>query len=349
MIHLTINGTPVEAEKGRTILEAAQGAGIKIPTLCWLRKLSPIGACRMCVVEVAGLRKPVAACDTVAAEGMTVTTESDALLEMRRDALKLMLVNHPLDCPVCDKGGECVLQDLVWEFGVTKQTFPAARPERSVPKYVSPFIKQWPDRCVLCGRCVTACKEVKGIGCIEIKENGFDSFIGPVEGVECISCGECLSVCPVGALTDGVSGDKARIWQSKRTRTTCGYCGVGCQLELNTLNGKIIRATTTDFDLKPNYGSLCVKGRFGWEFVNHPERLKKPMIRKEKGGQLKETTWDDALAFTAKKLKELRDAHGADSLAGLASARCTNEDNYLFQKLFRAVIGTNNVDHCARL
>jgi predicted molibdopterin-dependent oxidoreductase YjgC len=346
MIQLTINGTPVQVEKGSTILDAARGAGIRIPTMCWLKKLHPIGSCRMCVVEVAGLRKPVSACDTAADDGLVVTTESPALTEMRRDALKLMLMNHPLDCPVCDKGGECDLQDMVWEFGVTEQTFPAVKPQRDVPRYVSPFIKQWPDRCILCARCVRACKEVKGIGCIQIVENGFNSYIGPVEGVDCISCGECLSVCPVGALTDG-STEKARIWQSTRTPTTCGYCGVGCQFELNGVNDKLIRVTTNDKEKKPNYGSLCIKGRFGWEFVNHPDRLRAPLVRKD--GVLKETTWEEALSFTAKKLKEIRDTNGPDALAGFTSARCTNEENYLFQKFFRAAVGTNNVDHCARL
>ncbi|TLN21951.1 2Fe-2S iron-sulfur cluster binding domain-containing protein, partial [bacterium] len=188
MIKLTIDQKTLTVEKGKTILEAANGAGIKIPTLCWLGKLSPVGSCRMCVVEVEGIAKPISACDTVAADGMVVTTQSPALHELRRDALKLMLVNHPLDCPVCDKGGECDLQDLVWEFGITDQPFAAPKAARKTPeRYVSPFIKQWQDRCVLCGRCVRACKEVKGIGCIEIKDNGFDSYIGPVDGVDCVS------------------------------------------------------------------------------------------------------------------------------------------------------------------
>ncbi len=347
MVNLTIDGKQVRVPKGSTILEAAREAGIPVPTLCWLKKLSPIGSCRMCVVEVDGIRKPVTACDTVAGDGLVVTTQSAKLTEMRRDALKLMLVKHPLDCPVCDKGGECVLQDLVFEHGVDKVEYTVAPFQRETPTYVSPFIKQWPDRCVLCGRCVRACKEVKGIGCIQITGNGFDSYIGPVDGVECISCGECLSVCPVGALTDGVRETKARIWESERVRTTCGYCGVGCQLEFNVLNDGIVRVTTTDFDAAPNYGSLCVKGRFGWEFVNHPDRLTTPLVRKD--GELVEATWDEALGLVAAQFQAIKDEHGADALAGFASARCTNEDNYLFQKFFRAVIGTNNIDHCARL
>jgi len=178
-------------------------------------------------------------------------------------------------------------------------------------------------------------------------DNGFYSYIGPVPDAECISCGECLSVCPVGALTDSVHETKARIWQAHRVPTTCGYCGVGCQLELNVLNEQVLRVTTVDMDKPPNYGSLCVKGRFGWEFVNHPDRLQRPLIRRD--GELVETTWDEALGFIASKLQEIKDAHGADAIAGLTSARCTNEENYLFQKFMRAVIGTNNVDHCARL
>lgn len=348
MIKLTVNGIEIEAEVGATILEAAKGAGIDIPTLCWLGKLSPIGSCRMCVVEVEGLRKPVSACDTFAAEGMVVTTESDELSQMRKDALALMLVNHPLDCPVCDKGGECDLQDMVWKFGVTSQPFGKVEVERKAPPtYVSSFIKQWPDRCVLCGRCVRACKEVKGIGCIEIKDNGFESYIGQVEGVECVNCGECLSVCPVGALTDGVKQDKSRVWQAKRTRTTCGYCGVGCQFEFNVSDNRIMRVTTTNFEQEPNFGSLCVKGRFGWEFIGHNDRLTTPLVRKD--GELVPATWNEAITFAAKKLREIKQAHGADAIGGFSSARCTNEDNYLFQKFLRAGVGTNNVDHCARL
>jgi NADH dehydrogenase/NADH:ubiquinone oxidoreductase subunit G len=347
MINLTIDGTAVSVPEGSTILEAAQSAGIRIPTLCWLKKLSPIGSCRMCVVEVDGVRKPITACDTPAGDGLNVTTDSDELREMRRDILKLLMIRHPLDCPVCDKGGECDLQDLTFEFAIEKQDFTTERFERQVPRYVSPFIKQWPDRCVLCGRCVRACKEIKGIGCIQIVDNGFHSYIGPVPGVECISCGECLSVCPVGALTDGVLETKARIWESNRVSTTCGYCGVGCQLELNALNDSVIRATTTDFDKIPNRGSLCVKGRFGWEFVNHPDRLTMPLVRHN--GELKESTWDEALGLVASRFQEIKDTHGANAIGGFASARCTNEENYLFQKFFRAVIGTNNVDHCARL
>jgi NADH dehydrogenase/NADH:ubiquinone oxidoreductase subunit G len=347
MVNLTIDGKPVSAPGGSTILEAAQAAGIRIPTLCWLKKLSPIGSCRMCVVHVEGNSKPVTACDNLAGEGLVVTTDSDELREMRRDVLKLLLIKHPLDCPVCDKGGECDLQDLVMEFQVTTQDYATEPFQRQVPRYISPFIKQWPDRCVLCGRCVRACKEVKGIGCIQIVDNGFHSYIGPVPGVECISCGECLSVCPVGALTDGVLERKARIWEADRVPTTCGYCGVGCQLELNARNDQLLRTTTTDKEKVPNFGSLCVKGRFGWEFVNHPDRLTRPLVRKN--GELVESTWDEAMGLVAKKFQEVKDSHGADAIAGFSSARCTNEDNYLFQKFVRGVIGTNNIDHCARL
>jgi NADH dehydrogenase/NADH:ubiquinone oxidoreductase subunit G len=347
MINLTIDGKTVSVSKGTTILEAARSVGIRIPTLCWLKKLSPIGSCRMCVVEVDGYRKPITACDTPAGEGLVVRTQSEELHAMRQDVLRLLLIRHPLDCPVCDKGGECDLQDLTWELGITHQDFVTEPFQRDVPTYISPFIKQWPDRCVLCARCVRACKEVKGIGCIQIVDNGFYSYIGPVPGVDCISCGECLSVCPVGALTDGVLEKKARIWQSKRVPTTCGYCGVGCQLELNAQNDTLIRVTTTDMDKAPNYGSLCVKGRFGWEFVNHPDRLTRPLVRKN--GTLVESTWEEAMGLVVSKFQEIKEAHGPDAFAGFASARCTNEDNYLFQKLFRAAIGTNNVDHCARL
>lgn len=343
---IKINGKDVSVNGEKTILQVARENGIYIPTLCYLEKVLPIGSCRICIVEVEGYDKPVTACNTIALDGMVIETDTEKIREMRRDILRFMLLNHPLDCPICDKGGECKLQDLVYEYGVSTQTFKINYPKKEYKRYATPAIKYHPDRCVVCSRCVRACREIVGRNVLDLKGEGFNARVEVVAEERCISCGECLSVCPVGALTENISPTKGRIWQIKRVPTVCGYCGVGCALELNVYDNKIIKVTTNPY-AGTNKGSLCVKGRFGYEFVNNPDRLKNPLIRKN--GQLQEASWDEALTYVAEKLKYIKDTYGADSIAGLTSARCTNEDNYVFQKFIRAVIGTNNIDHCARL
>jgi predicted molibdopterin-dependent oxidoreductase YjgC len=345
-MRIVINGKNIEGPDNSNILQLARRGGIYIPTLCYMEKVLPIGSCRMCVVEVEGYEKPVTACNTPAIDGMVVKTDTPALRDIRRDILKFMLLNHPLDCPICDKAGECKLQDLVYEYQVDAQTYKIDAPRKAHKEYSTIAIKHHPDRCVVCSRCVRVCREVVGRNVLDLKGNGFDARVEVVDADRCISCGECLAACPVGALTENVNATKGRLWQIKRVPTVCAYCGVGCALELNVFENKVIKVTTNDY-AGPNKGKLCVKGRFGYEFVNSSERLTKPLIRKD--GELKETSWEEALNFVAGKLKEIKEKNGPDSIAGLTSARCTNEDNYVFQKFIRAVIGTNNMDHCARL
>lgn len=345
-MQLIIDGKNITAEEGKTILEIARQEGIYIPTLCFMEKLLPIGSCRMCVVEVEGYENPVTACNTRAIDGMVIKTNTEKIRNMRKDILRFMLINHPLDCPICDKGGECLLQDLVYEYNVDVQPYTTTATKKEYKEYSTPAIKYHPNRCVMCSRCVRTCREVVGRNVLDIVGNGIDARIEPVNPERCIACGECLEACPVGALTETVSPTKGRLWQIKRVPTICGYCGVGCSLELNVFDNKIIKVTT-DINAGMNKGTLCAKGRFGYEFVNSPERLTKPLIRKN--NEFVETTWEEALSFVANKLTEIKNKYGSDSIAGLTSARCTNEDNYIFQKFIRAVIGTNNVDHCARL
>ncbi len=348
MITLKIDGKEIQTEAGKTILEVARENGIYIPTLCYLEKVSPIGACRLCIVEIEGYDTPQPACMQVAMDGMVVVTNSEKLFQMRREILKLLLLDHPLDCPVCDKAGECRLQDLVYEFGYESKIVEGKAGIPLLAKrpisYATIAIKHYPSRCVSCQRCIYVCQEVVGRGVLEI--NKVTKLMEPVYPERCISCGECLSVCPVGALTEDVSPLKARPWEKKVVRTVCPYCGLGCVIELNVVDNRVVKVTTDD-SIPPNYGTLCVKGRFGFEFINSDKRLSKPLIRK--GNEFKEVSWDEALDFVAKKLKEIKEKYGSSSIGGLCSARCTNEDNYVFQKFMRAVIGTNNVDHCARL
>lgn len=346
MMRLTINGKAIEAEEGVTILKAAHQNGFRIPTLCHMESLIPTGSCRMCLVEVQGLENPVTACNTLAVDGMVVETETPKVMDLRREILQCLLVKHPLDCPVCDKGGECDLQDYVYEYGIKKAEYQVDAKAKEIKTYATPAIKYHPNRCILCSRCIRTCREVVGREVLDLKETGFDTRVEPVRPERCISCGECLAACPVGALTENVSFIKGRKWQARRVSTICGYCGVGCSLEVNVVGNKLIKVTTKE-GLGTNQGVLCVKGRFGFEFVNSPERLRTPLLREN--GKLREASWEEALTYVATKLKEIKEKYGPNSIAGLASARVTCEENYLFQKFLRAAIGTNNVDHCARL
>ncbi len=350
-VHLNINGVDVIAEKGCTILEAAAENGIKIPTLCHEDRLEPYGACRICVVEVEDARGLLPACTTVATDGMVIKTETDELKRIRSTIIELLLSDHPLDCMTCESAGSCELQDLAYEYGVKDVYFVGEKHEYE--KFVDgPLIERDYNKCILCGRCVRICREVQGVGVYDLMNRGFDAVPGtpfdkPLEESSCEFCGQCISTCPTGAIITLPSAGKGREWEMEKTKTTCTYCGVGCQLYLNVKDGKVVKVTS-DYALgEPNHGNLCVKGRFGYDFIHHPDRLTKPLIKK--GGRFNEATWEEALDVVSKKLLDVKEKNGPDSIFVLTSARCTNEENYLLQKLTRAVIGTNNVDHCARL
>jgi len=344
MVKLIIDGREVLAPRESTILQAAASAGVRIPTLCFHERLKPIGFCGMCIVEVEGKTAPILSCETTVSEGMSVITRSDRLVSMRQESLRTILAHHPLDCPVCDKAGDCRLQDLVVEHGIT--TVESSLPtSKFTASYSTTFIKSWPERCVLCLRCVSACNEIQVAGALSL----FLDTDGPrisYDRDKCVSCGECIQVCPTGALSEKKIPLRYRTWgEEKKVRTSCPYCGTGCQQMLHVRDGRIVKVSGVE-GAAPNDGRLCVKGRYGYDFIYSQERLKTPLIRENSG--FREASWNEALNLVAKRLKEITAKHGPDAVAGVSCARSINEDSYQMQKLFRAVLGTNNIDNCAR-
>jgi predicted molibdopterin-dependent oxidoreductase YjgC len=350
MMNLVINGRKISAPAGSTVLQAAQQAGVKIPTLCDHPALAPIGACRMCLVEIKGQRTLQPACTFPITEGMEVQTHTPSAVEARRFVLELLLSDHPLDCMTCDSTGSCELQDLMYEYGVKQTRFPGEQHAYPVED-PNPFIQRDYNKCILCRRCVRACQEINGVDAIGMVWRGFRSkpgtaFDGNLEDSPCEFCGMCVELCPTGALQPKQALGKGRLWQLSKVRSTCPYCGVGCQLDYWAKDNQLVKATSY-WGVPPNYGSSCVKGRFGFDYVNHPDRLTQPLIKKD--GHFVPATWDEALDLVADKLVETKKKYGGDAVAVLTSAKCTNEENYLLQKFTRAVLETNNVDHCARL
>lgn len=360
-IKLTINGEQVEVEKGATVLEAALGAGIYIPTLCYAPDLKPYGGCRLCVVEIEGMRGLVSSCTTPATDGMVVRTETERVNRARRITMELIIANHHGDCLTCAKNQNCELLRIARYLGIEQPEIDRLRKSTEVlPMDEShPAFLRDPNKCILCGQCVRACHEIAVVGAIDLAFRGNSAKVAtfgdkPIVESICKSCGECVARCPTGALIPK--------WEkppTKEVQTICPYCGVGCSIYLGVRDNKIV-SVRGDPESPANKGSLCVKGRWGYDFVDHPERLTTPLVRipgvvrqASHNGKVqeifREATWDEALELVANKLIELKQNYGADSIAALSSAKCTNEDNYVMQEFVRAVIGTNNIDHCARL
>ncbi|NJC87041.1 MAG: 2Fe-2S iron-sulfur cluster binding domain-containing protein [Desulfuromonas sp.] len=339
MINLKIDGKDVQIAAGATILEAAETVGIKIPTMCYLKKLSPTGACRVCVVEVAGADKTMTACNTRVVEGMAVTTQSEKLGAIRQQMVELLLVNHPLDCPVCDAGGECDLQDICYSQDVTTQPFAAADVNAPVIDHW-PLIQQVPNRCILCEKCVKVCYEVIGADALFVNEKGDKAFIDKHLD-RCEFCGNCVQVCPTGTMISKPFKFKARPWELRKTDSVCTLCSAHCQVNYESKHGKVLRVTSED-GVTVNDGNLCVGGFFGHGFLNSDQRLTVPLV----AGQ--PVSWDTALGKVNSDLVRLRAEAGGQTLAGLASGYLTNEEGYLFQKLFRVALGSNNLDSTAR-
>ncbi len=360
-IVLTIDRVKVEVPEGTTVLEAARKAGLYIPTLCYDEDLKPYGACRLCIVEIEGMRGLPTSCTTPATDGMVVHTETAAVNRSRRITMELIMANHHGDCLTCSKNQNCEIQTVARYLGVEQEHFDRMRKSEMTKNFDDshPAFTRDMNKCILCGRCVRACHEIAGVGAIDIAFRGNSATIStfgdkPIKESNCEACGECLERCPTGALVS-----KNTKQASREVKTICPYCGVGCSIYLGIRGGEIV-SVRGDKDSPVNKGGLCVKGRFGFDFVNHPDRLTRPLIRKEGWSKdvevngnfkdiFREATWEEAIDLVADRLLRTKAGYGPDSLGILSSAKFTNEENYLVQKFARAVIGTNNVDHCARL
>jgi len=349
-ITLTINDKQVKGKEGDTVLEICEQNGIYIPTLCHHKGLSDVGACRMCVVEIERERKPVPSCCYPATDGLVIRTNTDKLESYRRMILELMLFEHNHDCSTCKSDGRCELQDLMKLYGIDKTRFPVTESVETIDDSSGTIVRD-PNKCILCGRCVRACDEISGHRILSFANRGYKTVVA-VDMNEllgesaCMSCGACVQVCPTGAVTAKLAYLQGKDKEFTKVRTTCSGCGNGCQIELNIKDNRIVKVYGIE-DGPENKGHLCVKGRFGFDYVHHPDRLTNPLIKRN--GKLEEASWNEALDLVASRFKELKDNYGSDALGGIASAKCTNEESYLFQKFVRTCFGTNSVDFCTRL
>jgi len=342
-VALRINDREIVVSPGTLVIEAARRLGIEVPSFCYYPGLSLQAACRMCLVEVEQAPKMQTACTQVALDGMVVRTDTPQVHAARKAMLEFLLTNHPLDCPVCDKGGECELQDMVFRYGADQSRFVEEKIHSPEEKW-SELVYYDAPRCILCFRCVRVCDEGMDVKALGIGQRGVYSVIIPnrEDHLECEECGMCIDICPVGALTSGPYRYKTRPWEMTYTGTVCAHCSNGCKATLSVRNNQILRANNRDLS-GINQDFLCVKGRFGFDFTHHPDRLRQPLVRRN--GKLEPASWEDALAEVTKRLKQVHEKHGPGAIGVIGSNHTTNEENYLLGRFARATLGTNNVDH----
>jgi len=346
-VTLTVDGKKVTAPAGTLLIEACKTVGIEVPSFCYYPNLSLQGACRMCLVKIEKMPKLQTACTTVVSEGMIVTSESDEIKQARKGMLELLLGNHPLDCPVCDAGGECELQDMTFSYGAAESKFMEAKNHKEEQQW-SPIVFFDRPRCILCYRCVRVCGEGMDVWALGVQNRAVSSVIAPnkEDHLECEECGMCIDICPVGALTSGAYRYKTRPWEMKHVGTICTHCGDGCKTTLGVRRAdtgmEIVRGDNRDKS-GTNGDFLCIKGRYGFDFANHEERLNRPLIRRQ--GKLMPATWEEAFALIGEKFAGVRDHDGGGAIGVVGSTRTTNEESYLLSKFARVVLRTNNIDH----
>jgi NADH-quinone oxidoreductase subunit G len=343
LITLKVNEREIQVAPGTLVIEATRRMGIEVPSFCYYPGLSLQAACRMCLVEVEKAPKLQTACTLTASDGMIVRTDTPQVHAARKSMLEFLLANHPLDCPVCDKGGECELQDMVFRYGADKSRFTEEKNHQPEEKWSEAVYYDKP-RCILCFRCVRVCDEGMGVKALGVGMRGVNSVIIPnhEDHLECEECGMCIDICPVGALTSGTYRYKTRPWEMTYAPTVCAHCSNGCKVTLSVRNNEILRANNRDLS-GINGEFLCAKGRFGFDFTNHAERLRLPMVRRY--GKLQPATWEDAIGEIATRLADIHKKYGAGSTGFIGSNRTSNEENYLLQRLARVAFGTNNIDH----
>jgi formate dehydrogenase major subunit len=352
-VTLTIDGMTVTVPAGTSIMRAASGAGVQVPKLCATDSVDPFGSCRLCLVEIDGRRGYPASCTTPCENGLNVRTQSPKLADLRKGVMELYISDHPLDCLTCATNGNCELQDMAGTVGLreVRYGYEGHNHTKSQKDESNPYFTYDPSKCIVCSRCVRACEEVQGTFALTIEGRGFDSRVsaGMSESFmdsECVSCGACVQACPTATLSE-----KSIIQMGQpdhSVTTTCAYCGVGCSFRAEMQGNRVVRMVPWK-DGKANHGHSCVKGRFAWGYATHPDRVTKPMIRDKISDPWKEVSFDEAIQFAADKFKAIQSKYGRDSVGGITSSRCTNEEVYVMQKMVRAVFQNNNVDTCARV